>query len=126
MARVPRFAPGEVVKYVPDHKSFGAWIMSEEMRSMVEPIAIEIALQATATAPEPSEDTRPEAAMKAVYTVDREGGSKVVGGNARVVVKVTGDGEPAERAEFSYNEDGTRRYNLRRAAADFGSWKPID
>lgn len=124
MARVPRFAPGEVVKYVPDHKSFGAWIMSEEMRSMVMPIAVEIAVQATATAPAPSEDTRPEAAMKAVYTAQREGGSKMVGGNMRIVVKVEGDGEPAERAEFSYDEDGSRRFNLRRAASRFGSWKP--
>lgn len=126
MARFRGFKDGEVVKYVPDHKSFGAWIMSEEMRNLVTPVAVEIAAEATATAPEPSEDTRPEAASKAVYTVDREAGSTVIGGNARVVLRVSGDGEPAQRAEFAYSEGGDRYFNLRRAAARYGNWKPRD
>jgi hypothetical protein len=125
MAR--KLGPNEHVRYVPDHKSFGAWIMSEEMRDLVAPVAVKIAVTATATAPEPSSDTRPEAAHKAVYTTDKHAGSTIVGGNARVVLRVEGDGEAAQRAEFGYEEGGEERfYNLRRAAARYGNWKRRD
>lgn len=125
-ARFRGFKRGEMVKYVPDHKSFGAWIMSEEMRDLVMPIATEMAVDATVTAPLPGPETlesRPDA-KKPTYSVERQGGAKEVGGNMRIVVRVEGEGPDAERAEFGFVSPDQRRLHLRDVAKDYGSWKP--
>lgn len=125
-ARFRGFKQGETVKYVPDHQSFGRWIMSEEMRSLVMPIAEQMAADATATAPVPGPSTlesHPNA-RKPNYSAKREGGAKEVGGNMRVVLRVEGEGPDAQRAEFGFIATDQRQFHLRDVASDYGDWKP--
>jgi hypothetical protein len=118
---VPRMPRGQRVKYVPNHRSFGAFIKSEQMRKPTAEVAEDIAALASATQPPPHEDTDPDS-VGATYKVKREGGLVKVGGNLRVRVYVEGTGPGVERAEFG-TEGQVRYRTLGRAGAKFGDLK---
>lgn len=113
------------VWYKPNHRSFGAFIKSEQMRDVTEEVAKDVAMAATSGAPAPSEKT-PASHAAPVYTVKREAGLFKVGGNLRVKVEVIGKGSAAERAEFGLNGGDGRHRNLARAGSHYGDWKPVD
>ncbi len=107
--------------YKPNHRSFGAFIRSEQMRDVTADVAQDIAATASATVPAPHADTDPDRVV-ATYSVVREAGLIKVSGNLRVRVFVHGDGEGVERAEFGGPRN--KRYrNLAKAASKFGDWR---
>ena len=111
-----------LARYKPDNKSFGRFILSEQMRDVTAEVARDIAALATTSAPPPSSDTDPEA-IGATYTVNREAGVIVVAGNPRVKVTVTGRGAAALRAEFAFKATDKRHRTLAVAGGQFGDWK---
>ena len=119
-----RMPPGQRVKYVPNNRSFGAFMKSEQIRGPVADVAAEIAALATATVPPPSANTDPDRAA-ASYEVEREAGLLLIGGNLRVMVRVEGTGDGVERAEFG-SRGGKRYRTLANAGSRLGDWKPID
>lgn len=122
----PRMGRGERVRYVPNHRSFGAFIRSDQMRDATADAAQDIAALATAMAPssdggEDSEGFRSR--VKSGYRVQRAGGFLRVGGNYRVRVLVTNDVEGSALLEFGAR--GLKRYRvLGRAGAKIGTFKP--
>lgn len=109
------------VWYKPNHRSFGAFMKSEQMRDVTADVAADIAAVATATQPPPSSDTDPDE-VGATYTVKRESGNIKVGGNLRVRVDIEGEGPGVERAEFGTR--GAKRYRTLAAAGSlFGDFK---
>lgn len=119
-----RLPPGRRVKYVPNNKSFGAFMKSEQIRDAVAGVAAEIAAIATGAAPPPSANTDP-GKVGSSYKVEREAGLLMVGGNLRVMVRVEGTGDGVERAEFG-TRGGNRYRTLATAGSRLGDWKPID
>lgn len=109
--------------YKPNHRSFGAFMRSEQMRDVTTEVAKDVAVAATENAPPPSGDSD---AASATYEVKREAGIIKVSGNLRVKVEVVGKGREAERAEFAHRSGEGRYRNLARTASGFGDWKPLD
>lgn len=105
--------------YRPNHRSFGAFMKSEQMRDVTAEVAEDIGQLAAATQPAPSE-TDPER-TGSTYTVQRESGLVKVAGNLRVRVDINGDGPGVERAEFGGSR-WTRFRTLAAAASKFGDW----
>lgn len=120
----PKKRGAKRVWYKPNHRSFGAFMKSDQMRDVTEEVARDIAVVATASVPAPSEET-PADATDATYEVKRNAGLIKVGGNLRVKVVIEGRGRGAERAEFGGR--GAKRYRtLAEAGSRFGDWKPVD
>ena len=134
---VPRMARGERVKYVPNHRSFGAFIKSEQVRKPTAEMAEAIAALAKQYSPQ-SRDTRREldnmelgsraaealgGHMRDQFRVIKQAGFIRVNRNTRVLVEVVNDARSA-----ALNEFGTRRNKrhrmLGRAGAMFGDFKP--
>lgn len=114
------FRAGQNVKFVPDHKSFGEFILSEQMRDVTAEVCGDIADLATVNVPVPQSDTDPERSQ-ALYHVKREAGTFKVGGNVRVKCEVYSEDPGAGRAEFGTRNH--RRYRtLGRAGGWFGDW----
>lgn len=113
---------GKNVRYVPDHKSFAAFILSDQIRDATDEVAKAVAERAGQLSPRRKsardDDTTP---MADSWHVDREGGAVVVAGNPRVRVFVFNDKQSAAYMEF-----GTKYVNrhrmLARAAAEFGDF----
>jgi len=115
----PRMRRGERVRYVPNHRSFGAFMRSEQMRDVTADVAEDIASRAERTQPSPHAETEHAGAT---YRVKREAGVAKVAGNIRVRVLVEGSGDGVERAEFG--TEGDRRYRtLGSAGAKFGDFR---
>ena len=120
----PRMRKGEHVRYVPNHRSFGAFMKSEQIREPVEDVARDIIPVAKELSPTSSRGGDQDGRrMKDQFEVIREAGLLKVGGNLRVKVEVV---NPARSA--APNEFGTRRNKrhrmLGRAGAMFGDFKP--
>lgn len=121
----PRMGPGERSRYVPNHRSFGAFMKSEQMRDVTEQAAKDIARRAMQLTP-PSNgghDTRGlHSRVRNGFTVRREAGFLRVAGNIRVMVLVENDVEGSALLEFGARNLHRLRM-LGRAGAEFGDFK---
>lgn len=119
-----RFTPGERVKYVPNNRSFGAFMRSDQMRDVTEKVAKDIAALARQLSPQSKRGGDQQGLrMRDQFRVKRNAGLLKVNGNLRVRVLVE---NPARSA--APNEFGTRRNKayrmLGRAGARHGDFKP--
>lgn len=121
---VPRMRKGEVTRYVPNHRSFGAFIKSDQVRDPVAEVAQDIALAAKALSPTSSRGGDQEGRrMKDQFKVNKAAGLIKVAGNLRVKVEITNDARSAAPNEFGTKR--TKRHRmLGRAGAAFGDFKP--
>lgn len=122
---IPRMAPGERVRYVPNHRSFGAFMRSDQMRAPTAEAAGDIAVSAAARTPTEKEGAKEHtglhARVKAGYEVEREAGLLKVGGNLRVLVNVVNDADGAALVEFGAR-GVPRTRALGKAGAEFGDF----
>lgn len=107
--------------YREDRKSFGAFILSEGMRSVTYDVTKDIAAAARANAPRGDEDDGSHHADK--YVAIREAGTLKVERNLRVMCKVVNDDPIALMNEFG-NINTKRERTLGRTGALFGDFKP--
>jgi hypothetical protein len=121
---VPRFGPGEHTKYVPDHKSFGAFIKSDQMRDVTEEVAKDIAQRASDLSPRSTRGGDQDGKRMAdQFKVVRNAGLMKVAGNLRVKVLVVNNARSAAPLEFGTSKNKRHRM-LGRAGAEFGDFKP--
>lgn len=116
--RKPRRARS--VWYKPNHRSFGLFMRSDQMRDATAEVANDIAAEAATTIP-PTRGRAKKRATNISYKVKRNAGTVRVSGNVRVSVEVIGRGTGAERAEFG-GQGGQRYRNLAKAGAKFGDF----
>lgn len=121
---VPRMAPGEHVKYVPNHRSFGAFIKSEQVRKPTAEVAEAIAEAAKGFSPVSQRGGDQDGRrMRDRFKVVREAGFIKVSGNIRVLVEIVNDARSAAPNEFGTKRNKRHRM-LGRAGALFGDFKP--
>ena len=126
--RVPNFRPGEHAVFVPDHKSFGEFMLSDQMRDVTAEAAHDIAALAGHYAPRRKDrGTVPDGTeMADRFEVNREAGVLAVGKsfhNLRVKVEVFNEAPSAAPNEFGSKRN--KRYRmLGRAGAAIGIFKP--
>lgn len=129
-----RFKPGQRVRYVPNHPSFGAFMRSDQMRDVTTEVAKDIATLAAANVTERQRDvsdhrvddrasTGLHERVRAGFKVKRQAGLLKVAGNLRVKVEVVNDVEGAALLEFGARGLPRQRM-LGRAGAAFGDFKP--
>lgn len=119
-----KFAPGQHAKYVPNHRSFGAFIKSDQMRDVTEEVAKDIAAVAKELSPQSTRGGVQEGLrMRDQFKVVRNAGLLKVGGNLRVKVEVVNDARSAAPNEFGTRKNKRHRM-LGRAGALFGDFKP--
>lgn len=117
--RLPSMRPGEKSRYVPDNKSFGAFILSEQVRDVTTDVSQDMAKLAAAYTPVGDGDN---GHMKDKWEVQREGGVLKVSGNVRVMVLVENLDPEAALVEFgSVHNKRTRM--AARAGSHFGDFK---
>ena len=126
--RVPNFAPGRRAVFVPDHKSFGEFMVSDQIRDVVVDVCQSIAHLAGEYAPRRKDrGTVPDgAAMADRFHVNRDAGVMRVGKqhqNVRVKVEVYNESPAAAPNEFG-NKRNKRYRMLGRAGAAHGTFKP--
>lgn len=120
----PRMRPGERVRYVPNHRSFGAFMKSDQMRDPTEEVAKDIAARAKALSPTSSRGGDQEGRrMRDRFKVVRNAGLLKVAGNLRVKAEVVNDARSAAPNEFGTRKNKRHRM-LGRAGAHFGDFKP--
>jgi hypothetical protein len=119
-----KFAPGEHAKYVPNHRSFGAFIKSDQMRDPTEEVAKDIAAMAKELSPVSQRGGEQDGKrMRDQFRVVRAGGLLKVAGNLRVMVLVENPARSAAPNEFGTKRNARHRM-LGRAGAHFGDFKP--
>lgn len=100
----PRFPKGTRVMYKPNHRSFGAFMKSDQMRRVTVRVAMDIARVAQARTPSAKagaeEHTGLHQRVKDGFRVRRDAGLLKVGGNLRVKVEVVNVAEEAPWVEF--------------------------
>lgn len=114
----PKMGPGRRAVYRPNHKSFGAFMKSEQMRDVTADVAEDIVIAVSAIAPR---SKGPGPHMADQYKVQREAGRVKVGGNVRVRVKIVNPDKAAALTEFGTSKMKASR-QLRRAASEFGDF----
>lgn len=123
--KAPRMPATQHVMYVPNHRSFGAFMRSEQMRDVTGDVADDIAKMAGQLTPESTggEGSRGlHTSVRNGFKVKRAAGQIKVAGNMRVKVEVTGVAGSA-LLEFGAKNLGRTRA-LGRAGAMFGDFKP--
>ncbi len=123
--KAPRMPPGMRTMYVPNHRSFGAFMRSEQMRDVTGDVAEDIAQMAGQLTPESTggEGSRGlHTQVREGFKVNRAGGVMKVAGNIRVKVEINGAAGSA-LLEFGAKNLGRTRA-LGRAGAMFGDFKP--
>ena len=115
---------GTRVLYVANHRSFGAFMRSDQMRDVTTEVADDIADLAKQFSPTSSRGGNQDGLrMKDQFKVIKSAGFMKVAGNIRVKVEIINDARSAAPNEF-----GTRRTKrhrmLGRAGAAFGDFKP--
>lgn len=104
LATSVRFPRGAHTKYVPNHRSFAAFMRSDQMRDVTEEVANDIvALAAEFTPTSDSSSTRHtglHARVKSGFKVKRNAGLIKVAGNLRVRVDVVNNKDGAALLEF--------------------------
>lgn len=119
-----RFEPGHRVKYVPNHRSFGAFMKSEQMRDVTVEVAEDIVPVARSFSPVSKRGGDQEGRrMRDQFKVVREAGFIKVSGNLRVLVEIVNDARSAAPNEFGTKRNKRHRM-LGRAGALFGDFKP--
>lgn len=119
-----RFKPGQRTKYVPNHRSFGAFMRSDQMRDVTEEVAEDIAAEAKRLSPISKRGGDQEGRrMRDRFKIERNAGLLKVGGNLRVRVIVSNDARSAAPNEFGTRKNKRHRM-LGRAGAKFGDFKP--
>lgn len=120
-----RFGPGRRAVYKPNHRSFGAFMRSDQMRDVTARVATDIAIAAGAltgpAAPDEPEDLL--ARVKEGFKVKKNAGLMKVGGNLRVRVDVVNNVDGSALFEHGARQIARRRM-LGRAGAKFGDFKP--
>lgn len=112
------------VWYKPNHKSFGAFILSDQARDVTEEVAQDIAAMAKELSPTSTRGGDQEGRrMKDQFKVRRQSGNLKVSGNLRVLVTITNDARSAAPNEFGTSKNRAHRM-LGRAGAAFGDFKP--
>ena len=121
-----RFRRGQRAKYVPNHRSFGAFMRSDQMRDVTEEVAKDIAQEAKNLSPTSSRGGDQDGKrMRDQFKVERNAGLMKVGGNLRVKVIVSNNARSAAPNEFGTRKNKRHRM-LGRAGAKFGDFKPED
>lgn len=105
------------IRYVPNHKSFGEFILSDQVRDAVSEVAHDIADLARTRA------KKKTGAYAEGFKVNREAGAVTVAGNPRVNVEVFNEDPAAGPEEFGGKRNARHR-TLGRAGAAFGDFKP--
>lgn len=124
LTAVPRLRRGERVRYVPNHRSFGAFMKSEQMRDVTAEVAGDIADVAASLSPVSQRGGSQDGLrMRDQFSVVREAGLLKVGGNLRVAVEVVNPARSAAPNEFGTAKNKRHRM-LGRAGALFGDFKP--
>lgn len=124
LTAIPKMRRGEHTRYVPNHRSFGAFMKSEQMRDVTADVAEDIADVAKELSPESSRGGEQDGRrMKDQFKVVREAGLMKVGGNLRVAVRVVNPARSAAPNEFGTKRNKRHRM-LGRAGAMFGDFKP--
>lgn len=113
------------VRFSPDHKSFGAFIKSDQMREPVVEVAHDIADLAGRYAPRRKSRGNVPAgvAMADQFKVREEAGFLKVSGNVRVKVEVFNSAPSAAPNEFGSKRNKRHRM-LGRAGGHYGDFKP--
>jgi hypothetical protein len=121
----PAMGPGRRVVFRADHKSFGEFIRSEQMRDVTEEVAKDIASRAGDLAPRRKSRGRvPDgAAMADSFRVNKDAGFIKVERNVRVKVEVYNNSRSAAPNEFGSSKNPRHRM-LARAGAEYGDFKP--
>lgn len=116
---MPRYA-----WYSPDHKDFGNFMRSEQMRDVTTEVAQDIQHEARRLAPRRKSGVPPDGtAMADRFKVNREAGVLRVAGNTRVKVEVYNEAPSAAPNEFGSKRNQRHRM-LGRAGAAHGEFKP--
>lgn len=126
LTRIPAKPRGSKrVWYKPNHRSFGAFMRSDQMRDVTNEVAVDIAALASmltpANKPGAKEHTGLHARVKSGFKVKRDAGLLKVGGNLRVRVLVENDAEGAALVEFGAPHVDRQRM-LGTAALGFGDF----
>ena len=101
----------------PDHKSFGAFILSDQMRDATAEVAQDVATTARGLTPRGQRTRGTHMADR--YTVKRDGGKIKVDRAFRVMVLVENDDPSSAAVEFG-NKRARRQRPLGRAGAQYG------
>lgn len=111
--------------FKPDHKSFGEFILSDQMRDPTEEAARDVAALAAQFAPRRKNrgDVPEGTAMADRFRVNREAGKIKVERNFRVKVEVYNEAPSAAPNEFGGPRNKRHRM-LGRAGAIIGEFKP--
>lgn len=131
LTAVPKLRQGEHVRYVPNHRSFGAFMKSDQMRDVTEKVADDIAPRAAARTPASTGGERSRGLhdmVKGGFKVKRNGGLLKVAGNLRVQVLIVNDVDGAALIEFGAKNIERARM-LGSAGAEFGdfhNWRTED
>lgn len=130
LTAIPKMKRGEHSRYVPNHRSFGAFMRSEQMRDPTAEAAGDIADIAASFIPPSSggeDSTGLHDRVKAGFKVKRNGGLLKVAGNRRVQVLVENKAEGAALLEFGAKNLPRRRMLMWAAktipGADFKKWR---
>lgn len=123
--RAPRMGRGERLRYVPNHRSFGAFIKSDQMRDVTEEVARDIAATAATKVGKAAKDEPSELfdRVKAGFKVRRNAGLLRIGGNLRVKVEVVNTVEGSALIEHGARNIRRRRM-LGEAGGRFGDFHP--
>lgn len=121
--KVPKMGPRDRARFVPDHKSFGQFILSDQIRDVTAEVAGDIADLAGTLAPrrtkgKPKDGT----SMADRFKVNEQAGVIKVSGNLRVKVEVFNEARSAAPNEFGGKRNARHRM-LGRAGARFGDFK---
>lgn len=112
------------VWYRMNHRSFGAFMRSDQMRDVTEEVAEDIAALAAEYSPVSNRGGNQDGKrMRDQFTVKRNAGLLKVGGNLRVMVEVENRARSAAPNEFGTRRNKRHRM-LGRAGAAFGDFKP--
>ena len=125
---VPRFRRGQTVRYVPNHKSFGLFIKSDQVRDPVAEVAEDIAKLAAANVTDKSEKEIQNSRglhdrVRGGFKVRKRAGVIKVHRAFRVKVEVVNNVDGAALLEFGARGLPRQRM-LAKAGAQFGDFKP--
>lgn len=121
-----KFKAGRRTHYVPNNRSFGAFILSDQMRDVTAEVAEDIADLAKTLSPTSSRGGEQDGErMRDQFEVERNAGVLKVSGNLRVMVIVSNNARSAAPNEFGTRRNKRHRM-LGRAGARFGDFKPED
>lgn len=114
------------VWYRPNHRSFGAFMKSDQMRDATEEVAEDIAERAAELSPVSQRGGQQDGKrMRDQFEVRAQAGFIKVAGNIRVVVEVENNARSAAPNEFGTSKNRRHRM-LGRAGAEYGDFKPED